>query len=287
MQDTSAAVAHNGKAFLISIAAPHFEARKGKNPDSFLSPKLPPTIPSSKQFISLFHTVKMSLTFLGYFRFLITYEFYSKVGFLISYTIASLLVLEVLRLVYTDANKREVEKMLDAYTQSRSSSGYTQKGQTSNKISIEDLEKQHPQTPPRPQRRPSSPAATPESEKTLVNNEARRRPQRAHSSASQLQHPATAPAPTSAPQTQTPTPTSPPTRRLRKRSDTVTSTSSSSESKKLERRNRREASPASSSAAGSSKASSRHASPTAVRRVRDKEAQVLSSSLHKLLRQRG
>lgn len=223
----------------------------------------------------------MFLTFLGYFRFLITYEFYSRIGFLISYTIAFLLVLEVMRLVYTDANKREVEKMLDAYTQSRSS-GYTQKGQTS-KIPIEDLEKKHPQTPLR--RRPSSPAAIPESEKTLVNNEATRRRQRAHSSASQL-HPATAPAPASAPQTQTPTPTPPPTRRLRKRSDTVTSSSSSSESKKLERRHRREASPASSAASGS-KASSRHASPTAVRRVRDKEAQVLSSSLHKLLRQRG
>ncbi|KAF1841950.1 uncharacterized protein K460DRAFT_409389 [Cucurbitaria berberidis CBS 394.84] len=207
----------------------------------------------------------MFLSFFSFFSFLITYEFYSRLGFLISYTAASLLALEVLRLVYTDANKREVEKMLDSYTQSRSE--YSQREDT-NKVDIEELAK-HPQTPPRVcRRRTSSPAVTPESEKTLVN-EARRR--RAQSSASQHN-----PATSAHAQAQVPTPT----RRLRKRSDTVTSTGST-EHRKLERR-RREASPASSAG---SKASSRHASPSS-RRVRDKEAQQLSSSLHKLMRQK-
>ncbi|KAH7380101.1 hypothetical protein BKA66DRAFT_369478, partial [Pyrenochaeta sp. MPI-SDFR-AT-0127] len=60
--------------------------------------------------------------FLSFLSFLITSEFYSRMGFLISYIVTSLLVLEVLRLVYTDVNKREVEKMLESYTKSRSES---------------------------------------------------------------------------------------------------------------------------------------------------------------------
>lgn len=204
-----------------------------------------------------FSSLCQKTQFKMFLKFLITPEFYSKVGFLISYVVTSLLVLEVLRLVYTDVNKREVEKMLDSYSKSRSES----RQGVRRRIPIDDLDK-HPQTPHH--RRTSSPAVTPDSERTLINEERRRR--RAQSSAA-------------VPVLQTDTPA--PARKLRKRSDTLNS-AGVAEPKKLERR-RREASPA--SLAGS-KASSRNGSPKPLRKVRDKEAQQLSSSLHKLLRQK-
>src|SRR5204862_418624 len=108
------------------------------------------------------------------------------------------------------------------------------------RIPIDELDKR----PKTSRRKSMSPAMSPDSERTLINEERRRK--RAQSLASLIP---------SLPQTQTQTPA--PTRRLRKRSDTLNSSGSSSESRKLERR-RREASPAS---LVSSKASSRNGSP--------------------------
>ncbi|KAF1920848.1 hypothetical protein BDU57DRAFT_419890, partial [Ampelomyces quisqualis] len=51
--------------------------------------------------------------------FLFDTSFWSRIGFLISYVATSLLALEVLRLVSTDANKRDAEKFLAHYTQQR------------------------------------------------------------------------------------------------------------------------------------------------------------------------
>lgn len=212
-----------------------------------------------------------------YLQFLITYDFWSRIGFLISYTITFLLVLEVLRLIYTDVNKREVEKLFDTYTRSRTSTSPAARGGARKKIAIDDLHKRpSPMTPER--RRTRSPAVTPDSEQTLVDEERRRRAlSRAemHQVYGAANVSVTATAGTAAHTS--------PTRRLRKRSDTLTS-AASAETKKLDReRRRREASPA--SAAGSkasSSSSSRHASPSA-RKMKDREAQQLSSSLHKLL----
>lgn len=200
------------------------------------------------------------------FRVLITPEFWSKIGFFISYIITSLLVLEILRLVYTDVNKREVEKMLDTYTRTRTRS--TTPRATSGervKISLDELE--HIHTPQ--QRRVPSPAVTPESERTLVD--AQRVSRRRMASVS---HPVSHPVPTAPAQSHS---ISPP-RRLRKRSDTLAS-SSSGEVRGAVRR-RREVSPA--SVAESSKTSSRHASPT----PRSKEAKM-GGTLGKMLRSRG
>lgn len=184
-----------------------------------------------------------------FLRVLITQEFWSKIGFFISYILTSLLVLEVLRLFYTDANKREVEKMLDSYTRTRSASR-----SQSVKVPLDDL-------PDIPSRRPHSPAATPGSERTLVGEQRRRRV-------------ASGSPPTFLP-AQLPKDLQTPPRRLRKRSDTLNS-AGSAESRGSVRR-RREASPA--SAAGS-KVSSRHASPT----PRSKEEKKVAAGLQRMLR---
>lgn len=203
----------------------------------------------------------MMFSSLSLFKPLISYDLWSRLGFLFSYIITSLLVLEVLRLVYNDANKREVEKLLDAYSSSSSSSSsngdklrrMSQRSASPPikrmRISIDEL--QRPRTP--------SPAATPaatSSDRTLVDGERRRRVS-ASQSHKELAKEAT------------------PTRRLRKRSDTMTSTGSSGSSS----RRRREESPA------ESKASSRHASPTPVLRTRSKEAKA-ASKLEKVMRVR-
>lgn len=197
-------------------------------------------------------------------------EFASKVGFFISYVATFFLVLEVVRLVCTDANKREAEKLLDAYTRVRTQE---RKQEESCKLSVEELEHelethsvvpeqtQQPRTPSRRTRAVLH--RTPTSEKTLVSEEKEKRKR-----------------------SQTPT------RRLRKRSDTLNSTSTSdsrlsSQSKsssglsELRRssRSHRDSSPESST----SKSSSRHASP-GLRRPKD--VQGASLSLHRLLRQK-
>ena len=197
-------------------------------------------------------------------------EFTSKVGFFISYVATFFLVLEVVRLVCTDANKREAEKLLDAYTRVRTQE---RKQEESCKLSVQELEHeletytvvpeqtQQPRTPSRRTRAVLH--RTPTSEKLLVSEEKEKRKR-----------------------SQTPT------RRLRKRSDTLNSTSTSdsrlsSQSKsssglsELRRssRSHRDSSPESST----SKSSSRHASP-GLRRPKD--VQGASLSLHRLLRQK-
>mgnify|MGYP004501052111 CR=1 FL=1 len=199
------------------------------------------------------------------------FDFTSKVGFFVSYVITFFLVLEIVRLVCTDANKREAERLLDAYTRGREQE---QKHEDSCKLSIEELEHKletypvvngqvkPPQTPQRHTQRAVL-HRTPTSERTLVSEEKERR-----------KHSQT------------------PTRRLRKRSDTLTSTgtfdsrhssrSKSSSGSSESRRSwssHRDSSPESST----SKSSIRHASP-GFRRIRD--AQGASLSLHRLLKQK-
>ena len=53
------------------------------------------------------------------FSFLVNPEFWTRTGFFVGYILAFLLVLEVVRLASTDANRKEVEKILDAYAASR------------------------------------------------------------------------------------------------------------------------------------------------------------------------
>jgi hypothetical protein len=190
----------------------------------------------------------MSVLTLSSFSFLITLDFWSRIGFLISYVVTSFLVLEVVRLVYTDVNKREVEKFLEGYAKQRPTS--PRRSQETRKVSLEELER--PCTPPSRSMRET----TPESERTLVNEERRRR--RTQSSAS-------IPPVLSQDQAHIPIPP----RRLRKRSDTA----GSSESKSPLRR-RREASPASDAG---SKASSRQGSP--LRRLKKKEEVGLGMGL--------
>ncbi|KAI4662363.1 hypothetical protein J4E85_004571 [Alternaria conjuncta] len=62
----------------------------------------------------------MFLATIKLFSFLINPEFWARTGFFVGYIIAFLLVLEVVRLASTDANRKEVEKLLDAYAASRS-----------------------------------------------------------------------------------------------------------------------------------------------------------------------
>jgi hypothetical protein len=183
--------------------------------------------------------------------FLIDPAFWSRIGFLISFIATSLIALEVMRLVGTDANKREVEKFLDSYSKQRAASPPRRVKQIS--VNIDELESGRPVTPPQPEPttttlRPVRAAVTPESEKV-------ERRKRATSSASQAR----------ATRTSSPTPL----RKLRKRSDTLTSTGSSES-----RRRHREASPASESG-------SRHGSP----RPRSREDKKSSGlGLSKLMR---
>lgn len=209
------------------------------------------------------------LSSLSLFKPLFSYDLWSRLGFLFSYILTSLLVLEVLRLVYTDANKREVEKLLDAYSASSSSSSSSKARSLPRsaspplkrmRIPIEQLER--PRTP--------SPAAATVRERPAVEGEVRRSRKVSSSSAAAAaaqiyreqqirEH---------LPKEVTPT------RRLRKRSDTLTSTGSSSSSS----RRRREESPA------DSKTSSRHASPAPVLRTRSKDATKSASRLEKMMR---
>ncbi|KAI4705389.1 hypothetical protein J4E81_000271 [Alternaria sp. BMP 2799] len=62
----------------------------------------------------------MFLATIKLFSFLINPEFWARTGFFVGYIVAFLLVLEVVRLASTDANRKEVEKLLDAYAASRS-----------------------------------------------------------------------------------------------------------------------------------------------------------------------
>jgi hypothetical protein len=195
------------------------------------------------------------LAYISIFAFVIDPTFWSRIGFLISYIATSFLVLEVLRLVYTDVNKREVEKFLESYSKQRT--GSPRRHEALRKINIDELER--PVTPPRPTRA----AATPESEKTLVNERRRRSKEEPSPSRTVLPH-AQQPA------------TSPP-RKLRKRSDTLNSAGSAELRRPLRRH--REASPA--SEAGS-KASSRHASPRP--RSREEKERKAGLGLGKLMR---
>lgn len=195
----------------------------------------------------------MSLSSLSFLSFLLSASFWSKLGFFISYIATSFIALEVFRLIYSDSTKREAEKFLDAYTAQSSrttSPRRNAKDQELKKISIDELH--HPRTVERISRRTSAAttvaASGPESERTLVGEEKRRR-SRAHSTAAQVSAPAHVSGHSASPP-----------RRLRKRSDTLNSASSAeakADSKGLFRR-RRSASPASDAG---SKASSRHASP--------------------------
>lgn len=226
----------------------------------------------------------MSLSTLSMFSFLITYSFWSRVGFFISYIATSFIALEIFRLIYTDVNKREVEKFLESYSKQRNSSPRRRQQEDLKSISIEDLERPVPSVPTRTSTRRTS-ATTHESDKTLINDEHHQQQRRKK----KTQQPTTTTTTThiSAPThaaTQPHVSSSSPTRRLRKRSDTLNSTSSVeakvSESKGLFSRRRRSASPASDV---SSKASSRHASP--LRRSRErKEGLGLGLGLGKTVR---
>ncbi|KZM26393.1 hypothetical protein ST47_g2472 [Ascochyta rabiei] len=198
-------------------------------------------------------------------------DFASKVGFFISYVLTFFLILEVVRLVCTDANKREAERLLDAYTRGREQE---KKLEQKHERSVEELEREleaysvvsepthQPETPHRRTERAVL-HRTPTSERTLARDEKEKRKR-----------------------SQTPT------RRLRKRSDTLNSTSpsdsrhstrskSSSGTPESRRssRSHRDTSPESST----SKSSSRHASPGF---SRSKDTQGASLSLHRLLRQK-
>ena len=197
--------------------------------------------------MSLTTTIKL-------FSFLIDPTFWSRIGFLISYIATSFLVLEVLRLIYTDVNKREVEKFLESYSKERTGSPPRKTRQTSKErinISISDLER--PITPRRTSRQ------TPEAEKTLLINDQQPRLRRQRTSSS------TSPPPAHQQQASTT-----PVKKLRKRSDTLNSSSSGEQRRPLRRH--REASPASEVG---SKASSRHGSP----RPRSKEERKMSAGL--------
>lgn len=199
-------------------------------------------------------------------------DFASKVGFFVSYVATFFLVLEVVRLVCTDANKREAERLLDVYTRGRETEKKLDESRMLSVDSVDELGNEleafpalnEPvQTPQTPQRRTRKTVLhrTPTSEKTLVSEEKEKRKR-----------------------SQTPT------RRLRKRSDTLNSTSTSdsrhssrsksssttSESRRSSR-SHRDSSPESTTSKSSS---SRHVSPS-MRRSKD-----ASLSLHRLLRQK-
>lgn len=178
--------------------------------------------------------------------FLIDPTFWSRIGFLISFIATSLIAVEVLRLVGTDVNKREVEKFLESYSKQRTaSSSPARRSRRDEKdaakkisVNIDELETfGRPVTPPETSvdrhattstTRHVRAAATPESEQ-----KERRKRATSTSQAAKVER------------TSSPTPL----RKLRKRSDTLNSTGSSES-----RRRHREASPA-------SEAGSRHGSP--------------------------
>jgi hypothetical protein len=227
------------------------------------------TSPISTNSISRYPTNTMlsALKYVG--SFLIDPTFWSRIGFLISYIATSLIAVEVLRLVCTDVNKRDVEKFLESYSKQRAASpprGRSPPGKTMSmnieelatrprsvgekriSVNIEELERSVTPSPPAV----GAPQVQVRAVRTPEEKMERRR--RATSSASQQhQH---------AQRTASPTPV----RKLRKRSDTLTSTGSS-ESKRPSSRRHRESSP--------SEASERHASP----RPRSREEKERRSGL--------
>lgn len=223
----------------------------------------------------------LTTTIKALFTLLTAPSFWSKIGFFISYVATCLIVLEVLRLVHSDASKRDVEKLLDSYVKSRTrgtsidARRERKAKQTEMSVSLTELERDL-YMPPAP-RRTRSPAALhvqshshPEVdvEHTLADTARRRSSrtvcvdQRAVSMSVQYQ----------------PQPSQSPPRRLRKHSDSLNSTGSV-ESKSSARR-KREGSPT--SMAGSSKSSSRHASPT----PRSKEGKKGTTGFGKMLKAR-
>jgi hypothetical protein len=210
----------------------------------------------------------------SFLLFLIDPTFWSRIGFLISYIATFLLALEAFRLIYTDVNKREVEKFLESYSKQRArtvspprrryADAAKKEEITVNIDELESIVMERPITPPkmeRPMEREVrhvraavTPAASPESVEKIE------RRKRATSSASRAH----------AERTSSPTPL----RKLRKRSDTLTSTGSS-ESKRISRRHR-ESSPASEAA------SSRHGSPRP--RSREDKEKRSGLGLSKLIR---
>ncbi|KAF3042353.1 hypothetical protein E8E12_004649 [Didymella heteroderae] len=103
-------------------------------------------------------------------------DFASKVGFFISYVATFFLVLEVVRLVCTDANKREAERLLDAYTRGRESEKKQEEGcklpvdEVGNGLEAFPVLNEPVQAPQTPQRRTRRTVLhrTPTSEKTLI-----------------------------------------------------------------------------------------------------------------------
>ncbi|XP_014555043.1 hypothetical protein COCVIDRAFT_27953 [Bipolaris victoriae FI3] len=212
------------------------------------------------------------------FSFLVTYEFWSRLGFFVGYIFTFLLVLEVTRLASTDAHRKQVEKVLDSYAASRSESEprRPRPAPEMKKVSLDALEQMERQSmiaEKERRARTPSPAVTRKPEPELVQIDEERRRRRASSTAAP---PKTSSASRSTSQSHPQAQTSSPTRRLRKRSDTLNSSSSAESKDAAVRRKRREASPA------ESKTSSRHASPTP--KSRSKESRILGASLGKMLR---
>jgi hypothetical protein len=222
------------------------------------------------------------------FSFLINPEFWTRTGFFVGYTLAFLLVLEVVRLASTDANRKEVEKLLDAYAASRNDVPVRKRPEENEvkkvvQVSIDELEdmerrsvvaeKERTQQlrEQRERIRTPSPAVAQTPESKHIEETRRRRA----TSASDSPHTTFQSQSRSHPQTSS----SSPTRRLRKRSDTLNS-SSSAEAKGAAVRRRRETSPTETKTR-----ESRHASPTP--RSRSKETKTLGGSLGKMLRSRG
>jgi hypothetical protein len=179
------------------------------------------------------------LTSLTHFSFLINPTFWSRIGFLVSYIATSLIALEVFRLVYTDANKRDLEKWLATYNAPETASPRRPRKPELISVSIEALERSV--SPPRA-------AATPEDTESRRRRapESSEKPRRRAPSAASMHINPLKERTSSKERTASPTPV----RRLRKRSDTLNSTGSSES-----RRRHREASPA--SEAGSSRTRSR------------------------------
>jgi hypothetical protein len=220
------------------------------------------------------------------FSFLVNPEFWTRTGFFVGYILAFLLVLEVVRLASTDANRKEVEKILDAYAASRNDVPVRRRPEEIEakkvvQVSIDELEdmerrsvaaeKERTQQLQGARERTRTPspsvARTPETK----HGEEKHRRRATSTSVS----PHTSSQSYSNPQTSS----SSPTRRLRKRSDTLNS-SSSAEVRGAATRRRRETSPTETKTR-----ESRHASPTL--RSRSKEAKILGGSLGKMLRSRG
>ncbi|KAG9192290.1 hypothetical protein G6011_11024 [Alternaria panax] len=170
------------------------------------------------------------------FSFLINPEFWTRTGFFIGYVLAFLLVLEVVRLASTDANRKEVEKLLDAYAASRNDVPVRScleeiEAKKVVQVSIDELEDMEKRSvaaemertqqlrkhgEQRERTRTPSPAVARTSESKHVEEKRRRR----------ATSTSVSPHNTSQSHTRLQTSSSSPTRRLRKRSDTLNSSSS-------------------------------------------------------------